>query len=196
MRFKRIFTLGGALALTACLSFPCAAAETAKTGGTNMVEKGKKLVTIGGCNDCHTPKVYGPKGADLDAARLLSGQPADAKLPPLPSGIIGPGKWAAVTNEHFTAWFGPWGVSFSRNLTPDMETGLGSWTEEMFIKAMRTGKHMGAADGRDILPPMPWQGIGQLPDEDLKAIWAYLHSLKPVKNAVPEPIPPQQPPAQ
>ncbi len=116
-------------------------------------------------------------------------------MPPLPTEIIGPGKWAAVTNQHLSAWFGPWGVSFARNLTPDMETGLGSWTEEMFMKAMRTGKHMGAADGRDILPPMPWQGIGQLPDEDIKAIWAYLHSLKPVNNAVPEPIPPQQPPA-
>jgi hypothetical protein len=58
----------------------------------------------------------------------------------------------------------------------------------VFIKAMRTGKHMGA--GRPILPPMPWPGIGLLTDDDLKAVFAYLHSLKPINNMVPPPTPP------
>jgi hypothetical protein len=58
----------------------------------------------------------------------------------------------------------------------------------MFVKAMRTGKHMSA--GRDILPPMPWPGLAKLNDEDLKAIYAYLRTLPPIKNHVPNPIPP------
>jgi hypothetical protein len=93
-------------------------------------------------------------------------------------------------NEHFTAWAGPWGVSFSMNLTPDEETGMGTWNEAMFIKAMRTGKHLG--EGREILPPMPWPYLAKATDQDLKAIFAYLKSIPPVKNAVPDPIPPME----
>ncbi len=91
-----------------------------------------------------------------------------------------------------TAWAGPWGVSFAVNLTPDRETGIGEWNEEMFIKAMRTGKHQGQPNGRDILPPMPWPDLKDLTDGDLKAIWAYLRSVPPVKNQVPFPLPPAQ----
>lgn len=64
----------------------------------------------------------------------------------------------------------------------------GVWTEELFIQAMRSGKHMGT--GRDILPPMPWFNYAQLSDEDLKAIWAYLGTIPPITNNVPQPIPP------
>jgi len=74
------------------------------------------------------------------------------------------------------------------NLTPDTNSGLGIWTEEMFVKTMRTGKHMGA--GRDILPPMPWQSLNALNDEDLKAIYAFLRTVPPVSNRVPAPLPP------
>lgn len=155
-----------------------------------MVEKGAYLVNLGGCNDCHTPKIYGPHGPMFDTTRLLSGHPADDAVAEVPEGILAPDKWVAMTNAHFTAWAGPWGVSFARNLTPDKETGLGSWTEEMFIKALRTGKDMG--EGRPILPPMPWENFGKLPDEDLKAIYAYLRTIKPVSNAIPEPIPPPE----
>lgn len=153
-----------------------------------MVERGKYLVNLGGCNDCHTPKIYGPNSMDMDSTRLLSGHPAGSTLPEIPHEALAPGKWTAITNEHFTAWAGPWGVSFARNLTPDVATGLGSWTEEIFIKALRTGKDMG--EGRDILPPMPWPNFALLTDADLKAIFSYLKSLKPVENAVPDPISP------
>jgi hypothetical protein len=94
-----------------------------------------------------------------------------------------------------TAWAGPWGVSFGTNLTPDKETGIGEWTEEAFMQAMRTGKHQGQPNGRDILPPMPWQSIAQMTDEDLKMVWAYLRSIPPVKNQVPLPVPPSAPAA-
>ena len=153
-----------------------------------MVERGKYLVTLAGCNDCHSPKVLTPMGPVPDTTRLLSGAPADTKVPEIPHGALAPDKWGALTTNDLTTWAGPWGVSFARNLTPDVATGIGSWTEEIFIKALRTGKDMG--EGRDILPPMPWAMIAQSTDADLKAIFSYLKSLRPVQNAVPEPIPP------
>ena len=153
-----------------------------------MIERGKYLVNLGSCADCHSPKVFTSRGPVPDTTRFLSGAPADTKVPEIPNGVLAPEKWGAMTTNDMTAWAGPWGVSFARNLTPDLATGIGSWTEEIFIKALRTGKDMG--EGRVILPPMPWPTIGQSTDTDLKAIFAYLKSLKPVENAVPDPIAP------
>lgn len=149
-----------------------------------QVQRGKDLVWSVGCNDCHTPKKMGPRGPELDTDRLLSGHRETPALPPPPALPDGP--WGIVTNMDLTAWKGPWGVTYAFNLTPDENTGLGIWTEEMFIKALRTGRHMGAS--RPIQPPMPWEVYGRLPDEDLKAIYAYLRSIPPVHNRVPEPI--------
>ena len=95
--------------------------------------------------------------------------------------------WTVGCNDcHTPKKMGPWGVSYAPNLTPDETTGLGIWTEEMFLQALRTGRHMGTS--RPILPPMPWQVYGQMPEQDLKAIYAYLRSLPPVRNRVPEPV--------
>jgi hypothetical protein len=154
------------------------------------VERGKYLVTVGGCNDCHTPKKLGPNGPEPDMTRELSGNPATEKVTPVPAKLIAPGKWLTVANNHLGAWAGPWGVSFAMNLTPDKETGLGSWTQEMFIGALRTGKHQGT--GRPILPPMPWNWYRNMTDDDLKAVYAYLQSLPPIKNPVPDPLPPDK----
>jgi len=154
-----------------------------------MVKRGEYLVAYGGCSDCHTPKKFGPKGPEPDMTKMLSGHPADQKLPEIPPGVIGPDKWGAVASNDFTAWAGPWGVSFAVNLTPDVDTGIGSWTEDMFIKTMRTGKHLG--NGRDLLPPMPWYSLNALTDDDLKAIFAYLRTIPAIKNAAPEAIPPK-----
>jgi len=163
----------------------------AKEQRAKLVERGKQLVLLGGCIDCHCPKVMTPMGPMPDTTRFLSGAPAHNPLPTVPQGVLGPDKWGAVTTNDLTTWFGPWGVSFARNLTPDTATGLGSWTEQMFMSALRTGKDMG--QGRAILPPMPWMFMGQLPDADLKAIFVYLKSLPPISNAVPDPIPPSDP---
>jgi cytochrome c553 len=154
----------------------------------SAIERGKYLTLVGGCNDCHTPKTFGPNGLVPDMTRELSGHPSGDKLPALPKDLIGPKGWGAITNNHFTAWSGPWGVSFAMNLTPDKLTGLGTWTPDVFVSAIRTGKHMGA--GRPILPPMPWPWYSKLTDDDLKAIFAYLQTLKPVNNPIPEPLPP------
>jgi hypothetical protein len=148
------------------------------------VERGRYLVEIMGCHDCHTPKKMGPNGPELDRSRALSGRPEGAALPPPPQ--LSEGPWVATTTWDLTAWSGPWGVSYPFNLTPDENTGLGIWTEEMFVKAMRTGRHMGAS--RPILPPMPWQVVGALNDEDLTSLYAYLRSLPPIKNRVPEAV--------
>jgi cytochrome c553 len=155
----------------------------------DAVRRGQYLSIIGGCNDCHTPKVMTPQGPAPDAARTLSGHPANAQLSALPAGVIGPDKWGAVTNNDLTAWVGPWGTSFAANLTPDKATGLGAWTFEQFSKTMRTGKHLGV--GRPVLPPMPWQSVAMLTDQDMRAMFAYLQSLKPIVNQVPQPIPPK-----
>lgn len=157
---------------------------------SDSLSRGKYLVEFGGCNDCHTPKVFGKQGPKPVMAKLLSGYQADGKLPKIPKGVLGPKKWGAISNNDLTAWVGPWGVSFAANLTPDKETGLGAWTEETFITAMRSGKHQGT--GRNILPPMPWFSLAALTDDDLKSIFAFLHSIPAVKNKVPQPIPPKK----
>ena len=154
------------------------------------VERGKYLTTVGGCNDCHTPKKLGPNGPEADMTRELSGNPSTEKVAAVPAGLIAPGKWLTIVNNHLGAWEGPWGVSFAMNLTPDKETGLGSWTEQMFVQALRTGKHQGT--GRPILPPMPWVWYRFMTDDDLKAVFAYLQSLPPIKNPIPDPIPPDK----
>ena len=152
-----------------------------------MIQKGKQLVNLGGCNDCHSPKVMTEMGPIPDTTMLLSGHPQDQPVADVDPAMLSSKMWMHTTLDA-TAWIGPWGVSYTANLTPDPETGLGNWTEDLFIKALRTGKHMGV--GRPILPPMPWQGIGQASDQDLKCIFAYLHSLKPIHNKVPDPVPP------
>jgi hypothetical protein len=151
-----------------------------------MVARGKYLVDFGGCNNCHSPKVFTNLGPVPDNARLLSGHPANEKIDSLGT-IIKNSKWI-YSNMSSTAWVGPWGVSFAANLTPDKSTGLGNWTEEVFIKTFWSGKQMGI--GRNLLPPMPWQAVGQLKDRDLKSIFAYLKTIPPIKNKVPDPIPP------
>lgn len=167
-----------------------AVAQTAKMG-KHTIKRGEYLSILGGCNDCHSPKLMTPNGPATDPARILSGHPATAPLPSVPPDVLGPGKWMAMTNDDLTAWVGPWGVSYASNLTPDAETGLGRWTVKQFMQAMRTGKHLG--DGRPILPPMPTEALAAMTDPDLKALFSYLKSLKPIKNLVPAPIPPNGP---
>jgi mono/diheme cytochrome c family protein len=152
------------------------------------IARGKYIVTTSGCNDCHTPWVMGPKGPEPDMSRMLSGHPESAVLPPPPA-VQGP--WVMTASATNTAWAGPWGVSFTANLTPDAETGLGKWTQRNFNETIRTGRHMGR--GRPILPPMPILMYKNFTDADMEAIFTYLQSIPAVKNRVPEPLPPAAP---
>jgi len=168
------------LALTTSRVVSAAPPETSAAGDA---KRGEYIVTIGSCNDCHTPWKMGPKGPEPDFTRRLSGHPADMVMPTAPK-PTGPWLWAgAATN---TAFAGPWGVSYAINLTPDDASGLGKWTEAMFVEAMRSGKHAGV--GRPILPPMPWPALAAMNDADLKAVFAYLRSIKPIKNMAPPAI--------
>ena len=183
----------GAFAMTSAIIVGCGQppanqpALSAPAPTQSSVERGKYLVTITGCSDCHTTKTIGPNGPEADMSKNLAGHPEDFKMPAPPK-LSPDTPWAVVTSLTLTAWSGPWGVSFAANLTPDQNTGLGIWTEDMFVNAMRTGKHMGTS--RPILPPMPWQDFAAMPDADLKAIYAYLRTIPPIVNHVPDPIPP------
>lgn len=190
---KRITTkqLITAAAIVAAVSLPLGMAAygsrpAPKMNRTQQLERGKYLVTIGGCHDCHTPwtmQADGKPGPDM--SRALSGHPQ--QLPLQPARISSEG-WAWAGAPTNTAFSGPWGVSFAANLTPDENTGTGIWTFETFRNTIRNGRHWGVA--RPLLPPMPWFNYRQMTDEDLEAVFTYIHSLKPVRNDVPEPIPP------
>jgi mono/diheme cytochrome c family protein len=159
-----------------------------KPGDPKRVARGEYLVRTMGCHDCHTPHKLGPKGPERDMSRALTGHPENLKMPPPPK--LEPGPWVWVGSGTMTAFSGPWGVSFTANLTPDPETGLGKWTEEMFMSAMRSGRHEGK--GRPILPPMPYFVVAELTDDDMRSLFAYLQSLPPVRNRVPQPIDPPE----
>jgi len=172
---------------------PTETAGTATTKAENYggydspVKWGEHLVTIGGCNDCHTPKKMTPMGPDIDSSLMLAGHISGSPEPEVDRKMVS-AKGLVVTSD-LTTWIGAWGVSYTANLTSD-ETGIGNWKEEQFIKAIREGKLKGLDNTRPILPPMPWQMYKHLRDDELKAIFAYLKSTKPIKNVVPQPQPP------
>src|SRR5512139_39589 len=172
--------LMSALSLAATF-FPSCSSEP-PTPSPAVVARGKEIASVGGCDHCHTPMRFDPAiGMPVpDAARKLSGHPEGEGDPE-----AAPGKQdQAVIGSTFTSFRAPFGVVYAANLTPD-ETGLGGWTEAEFIATMRSGHHKGT--GRILLPPMPWQNIASLSDDDLRALFSYLRGLAPVKNAVPQP---------
>jgi hypothetical protein len=177
--------LSAAASAAALLVFTASAAQ-AQTGSTaDKAARGKYLVATSGCMDCHTPWKMGEKGPEPDMSRWLSGHPQGKKMPPAPAV---PAPWVMVAADTNTAWAGPWGVSFTANLTPDEETGLGRWTVQDFKATIRTGRHMGR--GREILPPMPIPVYNNMTDDDLEAVFAYLRTIPPIRNKVPEPLAP------
>lgn len=188
-----ILCLFAVLAFTQCSQKPVEnppVAELQKPdfgGFASQVEWGQHLVTITGCNDCHTPKKMGPYGPVLDSALLLSGHPAQMPAPDVDRAEMEK-KGLAVT-QTLTAWVGPWGISFAGNLTSD-PTGIGAWQEENFIRALREGKLKGMENGRQLLPPMPWDMFKAMTDNELKAMFAFLKTTKPISNIVPQAVPP------
>lgn len=121
--------------------------------------RGEYLVTIGGCNDCHTPGYF---FGNPDSSRFLGGSDVGFEIP---------GQ----------------GVFVGPNITPDKETGIGSWTREQIVTALQTGQR---PDGRLLAPIMPWHALAQLTDEDVTSIAVFLQSLKPVSHQVPGPFQP------
>lgn len=121
-----------------------------------------------------------------DLSRAFSGHPEGA---PDPAGAYAKPD-IGVIGPTFTSFALAFGIVYAANITSDPTTGIGSWKEETFVRSMRTGKHAGV--GRPILPPMPWYNLLGATDEDLRAMFAFLMTTKPVKNAVPKPkVPPE-----
>lgn len=191
--FFALAAVPATLFLTQCQSSkteatePISSAESLYGGYTTQEELGQHLVTIAGCHDCHTPKKMGPNGPELDLENALSGHPEALPVPNLNRAELEAN--GAAATQTMTAWIGPWGVSFSSNITSD-STGIGAWTEEQFFTALRQGKSKGIATNRQMLPPMPYQMFSQMSDAEISAIFAYLKSTKPVENVVPQPLPP------
>ncbi len=159
--------------------------STSSSAAMGTAERGKYLVTTTGCNDCHTPWTMGPKGPGPDMTKMLSGHPAGLKMISAP-GLQPP--WMVAGGMTMTSWGGPWGISYTANITPDSATGIGKWTQDQFISTLKTGKHMGT--GRAILPPMPWNWFSQMTDADLASIYMYLKTIPAISNQVPDPVPP------
>jgi len=174
------------LLLAACQEAPAPAEAAPAIATLSPVERGQYLVDVGGCHDCHTPWTLQENGPGPDLTRALSGHPADLEMPDPPAPV---GPWIVASAATNTAHAGPWGVSFTANLTPHDETGLGTWTTETFIATIRNGRHMGR--GRPLLPPMPYFNYAKATDEDLAAIFAYLQTVPAIDNRVPSPRPPR-----
>lgn len=184
--------LAAVLFTSACNEKAPAVADTAaqpkQFAKEDTIERGKYLVSVIGCGDCHTPKKMTDKGPVPDMDRFLSGFDASRPLGKFDNNVAKAGQWVLFNGE-LTAAAGPWGVSFAANLTPD-PTGLGDWSFDNFRRALKEGKYKGMDNSRPLLPPMPWQNFAQLSDGDINAIFMYLKTIKPINNRVPQALPP------
>jgi len=159
-------------------------AATAQYGGfDSQVKWGENLVKNGGCNDCHTPKKMGANGPENDMSLMLSGHPE--KMPAPDFDAKEAAKKGLIITQSFTAWTGPWGVTYAANLTSD-STGIGGWKEEQFIKCLHEKKWMGLDGTRPLMPPMSMMPATEMSDDELKAIFAYLKSTPAVRNVIPQ----------
>lgn len=171
-------------AMTACRQSNANRNNIALVSKDSLIKRGNYLVSTMMCDDCHSPKRMGPQGPEVIPELRLSGFRQNGHLPSVDTSEIRKG-WT-LFNEDLTSAIGQWGASFSANITSD-ETGVGNWSEEQFFTAIRKGKLKGLNESRPLLPPMPWQIIRNLNDDDLRAIYTYLQSTKPVENVVPAP---------
>jgi len=189
---KKITLILSCILISVFVLISCTSSQKEQTAVTSisndsLIKRGAYLVDIMGCNDCHTPKKMSDQGVVPDMDKMLSGHPA--QMPLFPFDTATTKNWV-LFNMIGTASVGPWGASFSANLTSD-ETGIGAWSEEQFKKAITEGKLKGMDGTRPLLPPMPWQNYKNIKDEDIKAIFAFLKSTPPVKNSVPQPVSPK-----
>jgi len=163
--------------------------ESLEPSVEDVIAHGEYLVGIMGCHDCHSPKRMGENGPEIIPELMLSGYPSDRPVIKFESKLIKEG--FAMFYPDLTAAAGPWGISFTGNLTPH-ETGIGNWTEAQFKMALTQGKSKGLENGRMLLPPMPWFNFTNMKDEDVHAVYSYLKSINPVENVVPAPVTPDK----
>jgi mono/diheme cytochrome c family protein len=152
MSSSRLCSLLAGIALGAVITATSAAGQSRTSA--DHVARGEYLAHIMVCADCHTD---GALAGKPDAALRLAGSRIGFRIPEL-------------------------GVFYPPNLTPDRETGLGDWSTDDIIKAVRDGVR---PDGRILAPIMPYAHYSALTDGDAQALAAYLKSLKPVRHQVP-----------
>ena len=199
---KNVMILNACLAFSVFLMYGCAndkpadtTAETTTAGAEksnfggydSQVQWGEHLVTIGGCHDCHTPKKMTDRGPVDDSTLLLSGHPEQMPAPDVDRKQLE--SKGFILTATFTSWVGPWGVSYSANLTPD-STGTGAWTEDQFVYALRNMISKGLPGSRPLVPPMSMMPVKHMTDAELRAIYQYLRTVKPVKNRSVQPTAP------
>jgi cytochrome c553 len=165
-----------------------AAAATLSPAAVSPIARGQYLVTIIGCNDCHSPHDQTGK---VIAGKELSGHPENAPLPEWDPSLF-KRNVVATFDPTMTAFAGPFGVSVAPNITPDLETGLVVSVEGL-TQSWRTGNHW--KFNRPVLPPMPMEAFKALTDEDIRAIYAYLMSVPAVKNKAPDSVVAAPPPS-
>lgn len=184
---KTIIVLGvitaGLISLIACTNGANETSGDVVISQDSLVNRGKYLVNAIGCDDCHSPKVWTDHGPQIDMENRFGGHPSNAPIGAVNASTM---KDWVLFSPGLTAFAGPWGVSYAANISGD-DTGIGNWTEEQFFRAIREGKSKGLKDARPLLPPMPWEAYRNLSDVDLKSIYLYLKSTKPVNNRVPGP---------
>lgn len=176
---KRLGTIGLLVLTSTVIGMVDHGAALAADAKPDRVKRGEYLVNTSGCHDCHTPWIMKEGGPGPDMSRMLSGHPESLRVPAPPK-LDSPWVWVGAGSN--SAFAGPWGISYTKNLTPD-PTGLGEWTEKEFIDAIRSGKSRG--NGRPIMPPMPWPVYRNFTDDDLKAIFAYLRTIPAIRNTPP-----------
>jgi hypothetical protein len=164
---------------------PEPAKETLKANADSLIKRGRYLVTIAGCGDCHSPKIMTALGPVADSTKLFSGHRADAAPIEISKDAFSRG-WVLFNGEN-TSLATPFFVSYAANITSDT-TGIGMWSFQQFKTAMTKGKWKGIEGSRDLLPPMPWMNYKEMSEEDLQAIFSFLKSTKPVRNVVPVPL--------
>ena len=172
------------VALISCTNTSATSNGEVTISQDSLVKRGRYLVNAIGCDDCHSPKIFTDHGFEIDMEHRFSGHLANSRIGKANTSVMKDG-YILFAND-LTSAVGPWGQSYSANISSD-ETGIGNWSEEQFIRALREGKSKGLKEGRPLLPPMPWFVYKNMSDLDLKAIFAYLKTSKPVENRVPGP---------
>ncbi|MEI9943194.1 MAG: diheme cytochrome c-553 [Chitinophagaceae bacterium] len=179
-----LITAAGLFVIVACQNSSANPQSEVILSKDSLIKRGSYLVTVSGCDDCHSPKRFSANGVELIPELRLSGSQHNNTLPKVDKSQVKNG-WVLLGGD-FTAAVGPWGVSYAGNLTSD-ETGIGIWSEAQFSKALREGKLKGMDGTRPLLPSMPWENFRNFTDLDIKAIYTFLQSTKPVSNVVPAP---------
>jgi hypothetical protein len=175
--------------LVACTDTSASEKESKPLSKAELVERGEYLVNAVGCDDCHSPKRMGPNGPEIIEELRFSGYPSERPFSKVDTHTVKNG-WMLFGTD-LTSAVGPWGMSFAGNISSDA-TGIGNWKEEQFFKVIREGKFKGLDNSRPLLPPMPWFVYKNFSDDDIRSIFTYLQSTKPVHNVVPAPRPWEQ----